>query len=98
MLYRLTSSHVLTAECYSVIRLSDHRAFGGGSHALSTLASVPYFLLGVASVGLAWLAERVPFLEGLFSGRSSYRTLPIDEDGACCRAGRYYGGPLDANH
>ncbi|KAJ9098981.1 hypothetical protein QFC20_005799 [Naganishia adeliensis] len=61
------------------IRLSEHRAFGGSSGALSTLASVPYYMLGVASAAAAWMQKQIPFIRGLFpGGRNTYR--PIDED------------------
>lgn len=71
---------VICADSSRAIRLSEHRAFGG-SDALSILASVPYFLLGVAATAAAWVQERIPFVRGLFEGRRrSYRTVPIDED------------------
>lgn len=64
------------------IRLSDHRAFGGSSGPLSTLASIPYFLVGVGATALAWVYDKVPFLQGVFGGgRPQYRHVPIDEDG-----------------
>lgn len=65
------------------IRLGDHRAFagGGGSSALDVLASVPYFLLGVAQEVWSWVERKVPFVDGLFSRRTPYRSLPIDDDG-----------------
>ncbi|KAJ9111054.1 hypothetical protein QFC19_001252 [Naganishia cerealis] len=70
------------------IRLSEHRAFGGSSGALSTLASVPYFLLGVAATAGAWMQEQIPFIRGLFPGGrpQAYRTVPIDEDAAILNA------------
>lgn len=79
-----TDMLMLAAFTRSTIRLQDHRAFGGSSGALSTLASVPYFLLGVASVGVAWISERIPFLQGLFASRSNYRQVPVDDDGEIC--------------
>ena len=65
------------------IRLADHRAFGGdgGTGVLSTLASVPYFLIGVTRAGWAWVERKVPFLEDLFAKRAPYRQVPIDDDG-----------------
>lgn len=65
------------------IRLGEHRPFSGGegSDLLSTVASVPYFLIGVSQAGWAWLERKVPFLEGLFSRRTPYRQVPIDDDG-----------------
>lgn len=71
----------MLADSRRAIRLSEHRAFGGESGALSTLASVPYFVLGVAATAAAWIQERIPFVRGLFpGGQRSYRTVPIDED------------------
>lgn len=63
------------------IRLSEHRAFGGATGPLSTLASVPYFLVGIGAASIAWVSDKVPFLQDLFQGRRSrYSTVPIDED------------------
>jgi hypothetical protein len=64
------------------IRLGEHRAFGGSSGAISTLASVPSFLIGVGAAGWAWLSEKVPFVENLLSGGGSrpYRHVPLDDD------------------
>lgn len=63
------------------IRLGEHRAFGGSSGALSTLASIPFFLIGVASTGWAWATEKFPQLDGLFGGTRPYRHVPVDDDG-----------------
>jgi hypothetical protein len=65
------------------IRLGDHRAFGGdnGSGFLHTIASVPYFLVGVSQAGWAWVTRKVPFLDGLFTRSEPYRQVPIDDDG-----------------
>lgn len=63
------------------IRLGEHRAFGGESGALSTLASVPVFLFGVVQSGWAWVERKVPFVESLFARRLPYRQVPIDDDG-----------------
>lgn len=67
------------------IRLGDHRAFssGPGSSVVDLVASVPYFVLGVAQEAWAWVERKVPLLDGLFSRR--YRSLPIDDDGEWCR-------------
>lgn len=65
------------------IRLGEHRAFGGDG-ALSTLASIPFFLVGAAQEGWAWVVRKVPYLDDLFTRRSSpYRQVPIDDDGEC---------------
>lgn len=64
------------------IRLGEHRAFSGerGSGALSTLASVPYALIGVTQAGWAWVVQRVPFVVDLFARRAPYRQVPLDDD------------------
>lgn len=68
------------------IRLGDHRAFGGDSTSgvLAVIASVPMFLIAIGQEGWAWVTRRVPFVEDLFTRRSSsYRSVPVDEDGEC---------------
>ncbi|KIR51702.1 signal sequence binding protein [Cryptococcus gattii Ru294] len=65
------------------IRLGDHRAFGGDSTSgvLAVIASVPMFLIAIGQEGWAWVTRRVPFVEDLFTRRSSsYRSVPVDED------------------
>lgn len=66
------------------IRLGEHRAYGGDAAAgvLSTLASVPYFILGLVSAGWSALERRVPALERFSFGRrrAPYRAIPIDDD------------------
>ncbi|OCF42192.1 signal sequence binding protein [Kwoniella heveanensis CBS 569] len=65
------------------IRLGDHRAFGDESPAAGVLmfiASVPIFLIAITQEGWAWLTRKVPFLDDLFTRRTPYRSLPIDDD------------------
>lgn len=63
------------------IRLGEHRAFGGGdSSVLNTLASIPYFLLGVLSAAWAVAERRSPALGRLFRRRQPYRSVPVDDD------------------
>lgn len=69
------------------IRLGEHRAYNGGSDAaasvLNTLASVPYFILGLVSAGYSALERRFPALERFSFGgrrRAPYRAIPIDDD------------------
>lgn len=64
------------------IRLGEHRAYGGdmATGAINTLASVPYFILGVVSALWSTLERRVPFIEGLFNRRAAYRAVPVDDD------------------
>jgi hypothetical protein len=63
------------------IRLGEHRAYGGGTNAvLNTLASVPYFVLGVVSALWTAVEMRLPFVQDLFRRRAPYRAVPIDDD------------------
>lgn len=62
------------------IRLGEHRAFGGDSKLLNTIASVPYFILGVLSAAWALAERRSPVLSRLFKRRQPYRSVPVDDD------------------
>lgn len=67
---------------FSTIRLPGDSSYGygQGSGALATLASVPWFLIGV--LGIAW--ENVSSLLGSVTAgyrtRAGYRDVPVDED------------------
>lgn len=62
-------------------------AFSGresGFHkALDTIASVPWFLLGIAGVAAEWASSRLD--RSGFRGRGGYRNVPIDEDAQVLR-------------
>jgi len=70
------------------IRLpGDSRPYRGGSDSgvLSTLASVPWFLIGV--IGIAWESVTSAF-ESLtlnYRTRRGYRNVPVDEDAQILR-------------
>lgn len=52
---------------------------------LDTIASVPWFLLGLASIAYEYVASNV---EGLLAGvrpRRGYRDVPVDEDAQILR-------------
>lgn len=52
---------------------------------LSTLASVPWFLLGLAGVAYGWLSQvQLPFVDR-FQSRRGYRTVSVDEDAQVLR-------------
>ncbi|KAF8982150.1 hypothetical protein BDQ17DRAFT_1379044, partial [Cyathus striatus] len=53
-----------------------------GSGIVDTIASVPWFLVGVASVGYEWVASRVSNFRRPTRG---YRNVPIDEDAQVLR-------------
>jgi hypothetical protein len=55
----------------------------GDSGALDTLASVPWYLFGLASIAWEWLAER--FDHVAMRSRQGYRNVPIDEDAQILR-------------
>ncbi|KAL0567823.1 vacuolar protein sorting/targeting protein PEP1 [Marasmius crinis-equi] len=62
---------------------------------LDTLASVPWFLLGIGQIAISWIAERVDDMRnsmgggggGGYGGRGyrGYRNVPIDEDAQVLR-------------
>jgi len=72
-------THLLRA-----IRLSDTYTFSD-SGALATLASIPWFIIGLA--GVAWsYVENLPFVPtSLFRSRRGYRHVPVDEDAQVLR-------------
>ncbi|KAG2012263.1 signal sequence binding protein [Coprinopsis cinerea AmutBmut pab1-1] len=65
----------------------DNRApgstFGSGSGVLDTLASVPWFLVGMAGIAMDWLSSKLD--EGMSRSRRGYRNVPIDEDAQILR-------------
>ncbi|EJT52393.1 signal sequence binding protein [Trichosporon asahii var. asahii CBS 2479] len=64
------------------IRLDEHRAYRD-NQVLATLASVPYFLLGLISVAWGAVERNLPSWarrDGGLGFRRGYETLPIDED------------------
>lgn len=69
------------------IRLpSDSRSsFGGDSGILSTLTSVPWFLVGLAGIAWQFLASNVESLSNSYRARRRYRNLPVDEDARILR-------------
>ncbi len=71
---------------YRNIRLpSDTRAFGGDNGILATLASVPWFLIGVAGIAWEWVASNVESLSNNYRSRRGYRNVPVDEDARILR-------------
>jgi hypothetical protein len=73
----------------SLIRLPGDSASsyirGGGSDVMSTLASIPWFLIGI--IGIAWESVSSTF-ESLtlnYRTRRGYRNVPVDEDAQILR-------------
>jgi hypothetical protein len=50
---------------------------------MATLASVPWFIVGIAGIGYEWVASRMD--THLFRSRTGYRNVPIDEDAQILR-------------
>jgi hypothetical protein len=68
------------------IRLpTDSRGFGHDSGILSTLASVPWFLVGLAGIAWEYVASHVESLSNSYRARRGYRNLPVDEDARILR-------------
>lgn len=73
-------------DTFSTIRLPGEGArpaYGGDTGIVATLASVPWFIVGVAGIAWEWVVSHV---ERLAPGaRRGYRNLPIDEDAQVLR-------------
>lgn len=82
----LTDSVLITN---STIRLpGDARsapAYGGDTGVISTLASVPWFIVGIVGIGFEWVSSNVGSLSRNFRTRRGYRNLPVDEDAQILR-------------
>ncbi|PPQ80721.1 hypothetical protein CVT25_001841 [Psilocybe cyanescens] len=59
-------------------------AYGGDTGVVATLASIPWFIIGVAGIAWEWVSSRVQE-SNLFRSRRGYRNLPIDEDAQILR-------------
>ncbi|KAI0653007.1 Oligoxyloglucan reducing end-specific cellobiohydrolase [Cubamyces menziesii] len=59
--------------------------YSGGSGVMDTLASVPWYLLGIAGIAYEWVVDKVDSLAMRFRGRGGYRNLPVDEDAQILR-------------
>ncbi|KAF9483067.1 vacuolar protein sorting/targeting protein 10 [Pholiota conissans] len=58
-------------------------AYGGDTGVVATLASVPWYVIGVAGIAYEWVASRAD--KYLFRSRRGYRNVPIDEDAQILR-------------
>ena len=52
---------------------------------MDTLASVPWFLLGLAGIAWEWVASRFDNLTSGYRARRGYRNVPVDEDAQILR-------------
>lgn len=69
------------------IRLSGDGgpAYGGDTGIVATLASVPWFLIGIAGIAWEWVASHLETIPIGFRSRRGYRDLPVDEDAQILR-------------
>ena len=67
---------------FSTIRLPGDNAYGygDGSGVLDTLASVPWFLIGVLGVAWEQASSALGSLTAGYRSRRGYRDVPVDED------------------
>lgn len=59
--------------------------FGTGSGVLDTLASVPWFLVGIGGIAYEYVSSRLDILAMGYRARRGYRDLPVDEDAQVLR-------------
>lgn len=72
----------------STIRLpgGDHSSrFSSDSGVLATVASVPWFLLGLGGMAWEWVASRFGSLGTQYRATRGYRHVPVDEDAQILR-------------
>ncbi|KAG1747763.1 uncharacterized protein EDB91DRAFT_1245255 [Suillus paluster] len=71
---------------YRTIRLpGGEYSHGTGSGALATLASVPWFLLGLAGIAFEYVASSLEAVSMGYRTRRGYRDVPVDEDAQVLR-------------
>jgi len=64
----------------------DYSHLGGsGSGAFATLASVPWFLLGLGGIAFEWVASSLDAVSMGYRARRGYRDVPVDEDAQVLR-------------
>lgn len=70
------------------IRLpGDGGPYYGGSNGgvMETIASVPWFVVGVAGIAWEWIVSHVESAGTAFRTRRGYRNIPVDEDAQILR-------------
>ena len=60
-------------------------AYGGDTGIVATLASVPWFLIGIAGIAWEWVTSNLESIPIGFRTRRGYRDLPVDEDAQILR-------------
>ncbi|KAH7881943.1 hypothetical protein F5I97DRAFT_1932104 [Phlebopus sp. FC_14] len=64
---------------------TGYRSFEQGSGVLDTLASVPWFLIGLAGIAYEYVSSSVESMILGFRTRRGYRNVPVDEDAQILR-------------
>lgn len=59
--------------------------FSRDSGIVSTLASVPWFVIGIAGIAWEYVASSFDTFAARFRPRTGYRTVPVDEDAQILR-------------
>ena len=71
---------------HSMIRLpNDTRSYADDSGAMATLASVPWFLLGLGAIAWERVSATWEDSTSRFRSQSGYRNVPVDEDAQVLR-------------
>ncbi|KAL0954074.1 hypothetical protein HGRIS_005224 [Hohenbuehelia grisea] len=63
--------------------LASYRSSDSGI--MATIASVPWFVIGITGIAFEWVSSRVDSLTAGFRARRGYRHVPIDEDAQILR-------------
>ena len=74
--------------CIRTIRLPgevNRPVYGGDTGVVATLASVPWFIIGVTGIAYQWVASRVETTFRTMRPGRGYRDVPIDEDAQILR-------------
>lgn len=58
-------------------------SFGRDSGFLDTLASIPWFIVGVAGIAVEWVSSRLDTTA--WRAQRGYRNVPVDEDAQILR-------------
>lgn len=78
----------LARKLHRTIRLPGDYSSGfrrSGSGVLDTLASVPWFLIGLAGIAYEYVASKLESFSMGYRSRRGYRDLPVDEDAQILR-------------
>ncbi|KAG1846680.1 Oligoxyloglucan reducing end-specific cellobiohydrolase [Suillus tomentosus] len=75
-----SKSGMARGQVKSTSRVRCDYSHGSGSGAMATLASVPWFLLGLAGIAFEYIASSLESVSMGYRARRGYRDVPVDED------------------